>query len=337
MKKIRTLLLLTFFLPPVFSAAQLPDSLKACLDSAILHAQYISLYRNGVNWDEVREGAHWRAGFSETVLDMRPALQYILEAIHDPHARFFFQNRPIAWYQGEPTPYQKSIDPKVWGAIQSGRQPFQSAMLPAQTGYLRIVGMPMGDNAQLAAPIRSAICSLQTLGARRWIVDLRYNGGGNMFPMLAGVANLLGDGEVGGSFDNDGHRFSTWTIKDGDVYYNDFLSADLENQCPLAEAPKVAVLTSRYTVSSGEVVAVAFKGRPNTRFFGEPTAGFTTETDWTVLPAGVTMSIAMSYYADREGRLYKDSIPVDEPAEFVPDAEVEQDEALKKALKWLEK
>jgi len=49
------------------------------------------------------------------------------------------------------------------------------------------------------------------------------------------------------------------------------------------------------------------------------------------------MSIAMSYFADREGRLYKDSIPVDEPAEFVPDAEVEQDEALKKALKWLEK
>ena len=71
MKKIRTLLLLTFFLPPVFSAAQLPDSLKACLDSAILHAQYISLYRNGVNWDDVRELAGGffgnRAGYASGI------------------------------------------------------------------------------------------------------------------------------------------------------------------------------------------------------------------------------------------------------------------------------
>lgn len=335
MKKIRILLFLTLFLSPVFSTAQLPDSLEACLDSAILHAQRFSLFRHTVDWNALREGAKWRAGFSKTVLDLRPTLQYMLDEMHDPHARFFFKGRPIGWYQGEPTPYQQTIDPKVWGAIQSGRQQFQSAMLPGQTGYLRLVGMPMGDNALLAAPLQAAVCSLQALGARHWIVDLRYNGGGNMFPMLAGVANLLGEGEIGGSFDGDSNRFSTWSIKDGDVYYNIHRSVDQENPCPFPEPPKVAVLTSRYTVSSGEVVAVAFKGRPNTRFFGEPTAGFTTETDWKQLPAGVTMSIATSYLADREGRLYKDSIPADVPATFVPDAEPEQDEAIKKALEWL--
>lgn len=335
MKKLRTLLLLILVLPGAPGIAQLPDSLKACLDSAILHAQYISLYRNTVNWDALKEHAHFRAGFSETVLDLRPTLQYILDEIRDPHARFFFQGQPIAWYQGEPTPYQRTIDPKVWGAVQSGRQKFQSAMLPNQTGYLRIVNMPMGDNAQLAAPIQAAVCSLYEMGARRWIIDLRYNGGGNMFPMLAGIANILGDGEVGGSFDGEGNRFSTWAVKDGDVSYNIYQSVDMENRCPFPEPPKVAVLTSRYTVSSGEVMAVAFKGRPNTRFFGEPTAGFTTETDWTPLPAGVILSIATSYFADREGRLYKDSIPVDVQAPFVPDAEPEQDEALKKALEWL--
>lgn len=158
-----------------------------------------------------------------------------------------------------------------------------------------------------------------------------------MYPMLAGLAPLLGDGDVGGSQDATGNRFSTWTIKEGDMLYNDVLRVDMENRCPMEQAPKVAVLTSRYTVSSGEIVAVAFKGRPDTRFFGEHTAGFTTETNWVGLPAGVTMSIAISYFADRQGRVYREYIPVDEEIEFVPDTPIQEDDCIRKALEWLGK
>ncbi len=334
MKKI---LIVPFFLLPLCSNAQAVDSLRACIDSAIVCAKQISLYRNNVSWEDVEAQMHWRAGLAENVLDLRPAFQYLLEQLNDPHGRFFFNQQPIVWYQGDVKPYQQHIDPKVWGVIQSGKYPFQYAMLPNNTGYLRVPGMQMGDNAQLAAPILSAICSLQTLGARQWVVDLRFNGGGNMYPMLAGLAPLLGDGDVGGSQDATGNRFSTWTIKEGDMLYNDVLRVDMENRCPMEQAPKVAVLTSRYTVSSGEIVAVAFKGRPDTRFFGEHTAGFTTETNWVGLPAGVTMSIAISYFADRQGRVYREYIPVDEEIEFVPDTPIQEDDCIRKALEWLGK
>lgn len=313
----------------------MPDTVKACLDSALNTAQRISLYRNTVNWDEVKEQAYWQASLAQNVLDLRPVFQYLLETLHDAHGRFILQNRPIAWYHGDPEPYQQHIDPKVWAVIQSGKYPFQYAMLPGNTGYLRIPGIPMGDNAQLAAPIQAAVCSLQTLGARQWIVDLRYNGGGNMFPMLGGLAGLFGDGDLGGSMEATDTRFSTWTIKNGDVYYNNLLQADVNNPCPGDSLAKVAVLTSRYTVSSGEVLAVAFKGRPNTRFIGEHTAGFTTETNWVTLPGGVVMSLSVSYFVDRQGLVYKDFIPVDDEVEFTPDAAPEEDTGIRRALEWL--
>lgn len=335
MMRTRTLIATFFFAWPFWAGAQVADSLRACLDSAITYAKTYALYRHGVSWDELEEQVHWRASLDTQVLDMRPVFQYFLEQLHDPHGRFFYQGRPIAWYQGEPAPYQQHIDPRVWGVIQSGKHPFQYALLPGFVGYLRIVGMPAGDNARLAAPIRAAVCSLLAQGARHWIIDLRFNGGGNMYPMLAGISNIIGEGEIGGSMDFTGNRFSTWKIKNGDVYYNDFNAADLDPPCPLEGTPKVAVLTSRYTVSSGEVLAVAFKGRPNTRFFGEHTAGFTTELGAQQLPAGVQLSIAVSFYADREGRVYKSFVDVDEEAAFNPDAAPEQDGALFKALNWL--
>ncbi len=336
MRKLRNLFFLTVYFLPQLVSAQLPDSLSACLDSAIMHAQRFSVHRNQVNWDALREGMFWRAGLAANVMDLRPAFWYMLEELNDTHARFFYQDQVIAWYHGEPGPHQASIDPKVWGALQSGRQKFQFALLPNQTGYLRIVGIPTGDHTQLATPIRTALCALLSQGAERWIVDLRYNGGGNMFPMLAGLAPLIGAGDIGGSLDISGNRVSTLMIKGDDVYYNDLRATKMDSPCPVDSTVKVAVLTSRYTASSAEAVAIAFKGRPNTRFFGEMTAGFTNETDLTALPTGVTMSIGVGYFLDREGHVYSEPVPVDEKAKFVPDAEPEKDEALNKAMDWLQ-
>ena len=46
--------------------------------------------------------------------------------------------------------------------------------------------------------------------------DLRGNGGGNMWPMLAGIAAVLGEGDLG-SFQSPGAGASTWFLKDGKV------------------------------------------------------------------------------------------------------------------------
>jgi carboxyl-terminal processing protease len=106
-------------------------------------------------------------------------------------------------------------------------------------------------------------------------VDLRGNVGGNMWPMLAGIGPLLGEGDDLGEFMNtSGH--SVWVYRSG-------TAAEVENgklnaypsvagePYHVAGLPNVAVLIDRSTGSSGEAIAVAFRGRADTRFFGQHT------------------------------------------------------------------
>ena len=46
----------------------------------------------------------------------------------------------------------------------------------------------------MSSEIQNSICELVQKGAEKWIIDLRFNGGGNMFPMVEGISNIIGDG-----------------------------------------------------------------------------------------------------------------------------------------------
>ena len=52
------------------------------------------------------------------------------------------------------------------------------------------------------------------------------------------------------------------------------------------------MLLSRYTVSSGEILATVLKGRPDTRFFGEASGGYTTNNCWEVIEDKLIMAIS---------------------------------------------
>jgi C-terminal processing protease CtpA/Prc len=78
----------------------------------------------------------------------------------------------------------------------------------------------------------------------------------------------------------------------------------------LADIP-VAVLTSDKTGSSGEVVAIAFAGRPGTRSFGEPTYGFATGNEIHPLRDGYTLLLTETWTANRSGTTYPDGVTPD--------------------------
>ena len=156
-----------------------------------------------------------------------------------------------------------------------------------------------------------------------------------MYPMFEGIAEILGEGVVASTQDSKGKQLSTWKIKDANFYYDEYRAVELPNKCSFDESPKVAVLTSLYTASSGEAVAVAFKNRPNTKFFGGKTSGYTTVTDWTVLDKDLFMTISVSYYADRTGIPYQEYVDVDVPTKFFMPEEFDSDEAIKQANNWL--
>ncbi|MBW8706929.1 hypothetical protein MBT84_45595 [Streptomyces sp. MBT84] len=167
------------------------------------------------------------------------------------------------------------------------------------------------------------------------MVDLRADTGGNMWPMLAVVGPILGDGEVGAFVDADGNN-SVWSIKHGSPYA-DGKPAGWSDGRPLAgSAPPVAVLTGKRTASAGEAVVVAFRGRPHTRFFGEQTFGVPTGNKPYRLSDGAVLILTEVKDADRTGRAYDAPIPPDE--EIVKDPRPvarNRDEVLQAARNWL--
>jgi carboxyl-terminal processing protease len=164
--------------------------------------------------------------------------------------------------------------------------------------------------------------------------------GGNMWPMLAGVGPLLGEGDRLGQF---------FTLESqSDWKYRNGVAAEIENgkedpYPPVAGVPykmpgtpKVAVLIDSGTGSSGEAIAIAFQGRPEARFFGEHTAGVSTANEVFKLPDGAAIWLTIGVDADRTGKQYMNGIDPDEAISssnaILPDAE---DPVLQAAFVWL--
>jgi C-terminal processing protease CtpA/Prc len=62
-----------------------------------------------------------------------------------------------------------------------------------------------------ATALQNQIDTLAKLNPQGWIVDLRGNLGGNMWPMLAGVAPLIDSRMMGSFVDADGKK-TTWFV-----------------------------------------------------------------------------------------------------------------------------
>lgn len=101
----------------------------------------------------------------------------------------------------------------------------------------------------------------------------------------------------------------------------------------LEDAP-VAVLTGPQTKNSGEALAIAFRGRPRTRAFGQPTAGFSGTNTNLLLSDGSIILLTTATMADRNGKRYGTRV---EPDELIAAAtgSSEEDPTLSAAVKWL--
>ena len=82
--------------------------------------------------------------------------------------------------------------------------------------YINLPGFVASDNEEIKAFASTIDGIILDLGKQRpcgWIVDLRSNTGGNMWPMLAGIGPVLGEGKVGGFIFPNGKEVS-WFYKE---------------------------------------------------------------------------------------------------------------------------
>ncbi|QBD77156.1 PDZ domain-containing protein [Ktedonosporobacter rubrisoli] len=193
--------------------------------------------------------------------------------------------------------------------------------LASRIGYLDLPGVMNLAHLckRYATSLHSLIRSIEQIPTQGWIIDVRRNTGGCLWPMLAGVGPILGE-QASGAFMFPKGMQSTWSYSHGGTmltsqwgkYVRRYVDKPYLLKYP---ATPVAILTSRLTCSSGEFVVISFRGRAQTRSFGEATHGSPTSIQRKILRDGGNLCLATAWGCDRTGQIYTKSI---QPDMFVP-------------------
>jgi carboxyl-terminal processing protease len=336
MKRIFPILLLL-----VSSICSAQTSVKSLLDSVFNKAKEMSLYTASVNWDSLQKQVYLKAEHAKNIAGLKPAFETLLNGLKDFHgavlnARNYSTIARFTDYANLNHSDTRVREPAFSKAINETPLKFEYQLLNNNIAYLKIVSIPSNVNSEVEArKIRDVINSFAKRKIEKWIIDLRYNAGGNMNPMMGALAPLIGDGIAGKLVNLQGDTLFIWEIKKGNFIYGGYQELNLPPIAKFKKIPKVAVLTSRYTVSSGELVATTLKGRPATKFFGEATGSFTTNNTWEIINDEVILNISNGIYCDRNGNVYKTNIPVDVEIPFLLVADIQKDACINAASKWL--
>jgi len=298
--------------PPPHPPAGPPSAEAAAyLDQAIrlLRAHHINSAH--ADWPRLIAQADAEIAGARTPADTYPAIRHLIADLGVRHSFFM------------PPPTQAQIDAAAKAGptgVVAGMAMPTSALLDGRVGVVRLPDLetfsPGGAERAKAYPqtLRTALQQLDKAPLCGWIVDLRGNGGGNMWPMLAGLDPLLGASPFG--FFAKGETRQPWQRTPAGIF-----PVPLQPGAPVppaftlthANAP-LAVLIGPRTASSGEMTALALIGRPGVRTFGANSAGFLSGNIVAPLPDGAHLAITEVLVQDRTRKDYSGTIQPDVPA-----------------------
>jgi carboxyl-terminal processing protease len=254
----------------------------------------------------VAERAGLRAG--DTIVSVNDATPASLGAMKFFAQLYFVSGVKLAVRRGADLAVSARLDHEAVdpGALARGRR------LAGNIGYIAVPALDGGSPLVPYYPdiMQQIIADIDQTPTCGWVVDLQGNTGGQIWPMLAGIGPVLGEGRVG-SFTPPGDS-AGWSYRDGQALLSGIVSAQAPAPYHLRRPdPPVAVLTDGQTGSAGEAVAVAFRGRPGARSFGAATNGVPTGNVGIPLSDGAALQLTMVMDVDRTGHAYDAPIPPD--------------------------
>jgi hypothetical protein len=294
---------------------------SAYLEAALDIMEKNSLHRDKIDWPSLRARARDKAAGARKPADTHAAVRFALEQLGDHHSYL--------------APPPKSLEALLQELLYHRPQP-RGNMVARRWAHVRVPacdGSKPAERQEYIDQLHKIVRQLDGQGPAGWIIDLRGNTGGDMWAMLAGIGPILGEGELGAFTEKDGGR-TKWYFRGGKA----LLGKEVAAAAPAAyvlrqEGTPVAVLIDADTASSGEAVAISFRGRPRVRSFGQPTAGLSTANDAFPLSDGATLVLTISIMIDRTGKVYGGVV---EPDEKLP-ADGKKEAVLQAAVAWLEK
>lgn len=267
-------------------------------------------YAHGVEWDAARTRVESLAADAASYEELHGPLASALEVAGGDHS--FFQT---------PAEVERDAADSTSG-FTAPAVTTAGGITTVTVPALGSVSAELQEEYALAAAEGIAAAGPETCG---WIIDVRGNTGGNMYPMLSGLSPLLPNGTAMTFRSQSGQETPVSIYDDGAGIGATAIGV---GQIDKVTGQPVAVLQDELTASSGETVLTAFRGLEGVTSFGVPSAGYTSANAPHRLYDGAQIALTQSVYVDRDGvNLNEDPI--------APDQDTAADQADEAALAWL--
>lgn len=251
---------------------------------------------DSINFSELKLRAKIFLSNAKSTEDTYPAIDTVLYNLYDKHSYFW---KPLI---------NNTIDSIFPLMYPTGY------VLTGNIGYIKVPPMVGHNNLSQtwADSLRNIYNRIKSKNIIGWIIDLRGNFGGNVHPMLTGLYPFFGDTTIATfkikNYGEGEYKFSNESLVESSSNKTLFAFQKYKTNNMLPDRRKVAVLINNEVASSGEIIAITFLDRPNTKLFGTPTAGIPTAVrNWT-LPNGAILGIVIGAFIDKNRKEYLTSI-----------------------------
>lgn len=298
------------------SPAEQDRAAKAYLSEVLSVMRENAVTKYEVDWGVLETEVNQLAANATSISETYPAITRALQLIDTNHS---FLNSPSGTLITYPSTIRCVQDLDITQPNTQG------------IGYIRVDALNSSDNEveqAFATNIQALIAQRDSPDITAWVVDLRNNLGGNMWPMIAGLGPLF-EGSTLGHFIDPDENITPWGYENGRAFLGESTITSVDEPYTLLNPlPKIAVLSSRRVASSGEATLIAFKKQVNVRVFGTDSCGLSTGNSAFEFSDGSVMLLTTVIIADREQEKYGGRVPVDQATR--------PEDALAEAVTWLQ-
>lgn len=288
-----------------FSQSFKNDSIKSFIDKSIELIEVNSIHTE--NLENIKRELYNKSQSLNSIDEIAPLYEKVFKQLNDFHGGLKYKGKTYGW--NNPNAMTNAY---LKDKIKIDKNTF-SKVIDKKIGYIRITGnndFAFKKVDSLANDIVSHINAINSNKIKGRIIDLRLNTGGNMYPILLGLKEFIGDNIMFGGFrDAQNKPTGNWEIKEGKLLIDGIvLERKIDLDYPIKTDIPLVILTGCYTASAGEMTAISFIGRNNTFIVGEPTANYITAVQGFKINDNAGINLSTDYVVDRNLKVYKSNI-----------------------------
>lgn len=172
-----------------------------------------SVHANDVNWGQMDSIFYTALKTAHSTDDTLAGFIEIFKAMDDVHSSLQYNQKTYNYYHAVDSATSHNIQPLLL-KMRMETGVIRVALIDQQYAYIQIPAiLGYGDviNTYTQA-IHDSICTFHNKNITGFIIDLRLNSGGNMYPMLGGLSCFFDDQPIGSVRDRDNNILFYWTI-----------------------------------------------------------------------------------------------------------------------------